>query len=104
MNLLHNAPGCFPSDSGANDHTLGRARLRLSHLHPVPEQPAGNYSRLSRLDHTGLIWLLRGRPVIALTAAEAVMRCHSGATLTYRRQNEPVPGPQAALDDMGPTI
>jgi hypothetical protein len=28
----------------------------------------------------------------------------SGATLTYRRQNEPTPGPQLALDDMGPTI
>jgi hypothetical protein len=33
-----------------------------------------------------MIWLLRGRPVIALTAAEAVMRCHSGATLRYCRQ------------------
>jgi hypothetical protein len=31
-------------------------------LHPVPVRPAPNYSRLSRLDHTGLIWLLRGRP------------------------------------------
>jgi hypothetical protein len=28
--------------------------------------------------------------VTALTAAEAAMRCHSGATLTHRRQNEPV--------------
>ena len=67
---------------------LGWMEHELFGIHPVPEQPAANYSRLSRLDETGLIWLLRGRLVITLTATEAVMRCHSGATLTYRR-NEP---------------
>jgi hypothetical protein len=74
----------------------------LFRLHPVPGQPAANYSRLSRLDDTGLIWLLRGRPVIAAT--EAAYRCPGGAILTYRKQNEPTPGPQPALDDRGPTI
>jgi hypothetical protein len=70
-------------------------------LHPVPVRPAPNYSRLSRLDHTGLIWLLRGRPVIALTAAEAVMRCQSGATLAYRKLNKPALGPIGdSLDDV----
>jgi len=48
--------------------------------------------RLSRLDEMGLIWLLRGRPVIALTAMGAIMRCKSDATLVYRRQNQPAPG------------
>jgi hypothetical protein len=57
----------------------------------VPDQPAANYSRLARLDSTGLIWLLRGRPVIVLTSTEAAIRCPSGATLTYRRQNKPTP-------------
>jgi hypothetical protein len=80
----------FTSQWGAQAQTFGWTARELFGLHPVPEQPAANYSRLSRLDTTGLIWLLRGRPVIALTAAEAVMRCQSGATLTYRRQNEPV--------------
>jgi hypothetical protein len=80
----------FLATWGAKAQAFGWTERELFGLHPVPEQPAPNYSRLSRLDHTGLIWLLRGRPVIALTAAEAVMRCHSGATLTYRRQNEPV--------------
>jgi hypothetical protein len=47
-------------------------------LHPVPEQPAANYSRLSRVDDMGLIWLLRGRPVTVLTSTEAVILCHSG--------------------------
>jgi hypothetical protein len=78
----------FSSEWGEQAQTLGWMEHELFGLHPVPEQPAANYSRLSRLDETGLIWLLRGRPVITLTATEAVMRCHSGATLTYRR-NEP---------------
>src|SRR5262249_2614722 len=59
----------------------------------LPKQPAANYSRLSRIDEMGLIWLQRGRPVMALTATEAVMRCPSSATLTYRRRNEPAVRP-----------
>jgi hypothetical protein len=31
-----------------------------------------------------------------LTATEAVMRCRSGATLAYRRQNEAAPGSLSA--------
>ena len=31
-------------------------------------------------------WLLRGRPVIALTSTEAVIRCGSGATLKFYNQ------------------
>jgi hypothetical protein len=73
----------------AQAHAFGWRGQELFGLHTAPDRPAANYSRLSRYDETGLIWLLRGRPVIILTATEAVMRCHSGATLTYRR-NEPV--------------
>jgi hypothetical protein len=57
---------------------------------------------LSRYDETGLIWLLQGRPVVALTASEAAIRGHSGATLTYRKYNKPALGPLGdSLDDMG---
>ena len=80
----------FVSEWGERAQAFGWTARELFGLHPVPERPAANYSRLSRDDATGLIWLLRGRPVTALTAAEAAMRCHSGATLTHRRQNEPV--------------
>jgi len=92
----------FISKWDAQAQAFGWGELELFGLHPVPERPAANYDRLARLDDTGLIWLLRGRPVIAAT--EAVMRCPSGAMLTYRRQNEPTPGPRPALDYMGPTI
>ena len=85
----------FLATWGAQAHACGWTARDLFGLHPVPERPAPSYRRLSRYDETGLIWLLRGRPVIILTATEAVMRCHSGATLTYRR-NEPV-APRAEI-------
>jgi hypothetical protein len=89
----------FISESGAQALAFGWTEQELFGLHPVPEQPAANYSRLSRLDSMGLIWLIRGRPVVMLTATEAVMRCPSGAALTYRKQN--APGQQPTLDYVG---
>jgi len=80
----------FVTQWGEQAEALGWASTDLFGLHTPPEKPAPSYRRLSRYDQTGLVWLLHGRPVIALTATEAVMRCHSGATLTYRRRNEPV--------------
>jgi hypothetical protein len=76
---------------GAEAQAFGWTAPQLLGLHPVPEQPAASYSRLGRLDDMGFLWLLRGRPIIALTAAEAVIRCASGASLTCRRRIEPAP-------------
>jgi hypothetical protein len=62
---------------------------------------AWNYRRLSRYDETGLIWLLRGRPVIALTETIAAIQ-GATAVLTYRKLNKPSLGPLGdSLDDMG---
>ena len=80
----------------AQAHAFGWTGRELFGLHTAPERPAANYSRLSRYDETGLIWLLRGRPVIILTATEAVMRCHSGASLTYRRNGTVAPTAEIA--------
>jgi hypothetical protein len=100
---IHDA-NSFLATWGAQAHTLGWTARELFGLHPVPERPAPSYRRLSRYDETGLIWLLRGRPVVALTASEAVIRAHSGATITYRKHNKPALGPLGdCLDDMGPT-
>ena len=62
-------------------------------LHTPPETPAPSYRRLSRYDATGLIWLLEGREVIALTADTAVIRWPSGSITVYRRNNKPALGP-----------
>jgi hypothetical protein len=44
---------------------------------------------LARLDRAGLIWLLNGQKLIALTAETAVVRARTGARQTYRRSRKP---------------
>jgi hypothetical protein len=73
-------------------------------LPPVPEQPSPNYRRLARYDLAGLIWLLRGRKVVALSTDRAVIATPSetsihgarypgsiqrGTITFYRRANQP---------------
>jgi hypothetical protein len=74
----------FTSKWGAQTQAIGWTARELFGLHTPPERPHPTYSRLGRLDHTGLIWLLRGRPVVALTETTATIAA-SGATLTFRR-------------------
>jgi hypothetical protein len=66
-------------------------------LAPVPEKPRGNYRRLSRYDLTGLVWLLRGQPIIALTYPSASIRERSGNVTVYRRYTSPRSGRSATL-------
>jgi len=69
-------------------------------LHTPPEQPHPSYSRLSRYDATGLIWLLQGRPVVALTEATASIRNPTGSITVFRKHNRPALGPLGdSLDD-----
>jgi hypothetical protein len=39
----------------------------------------------ARIDHAGLIWLLGGHKIVALTADTAVIETATGARQTYRR-------------------
>jgi hypothetical protein len=68
---------------GEQAETLGWAADDLFGLHDPPENPGPTYRRLSRYDATGLVWLLHGRPVVALTAACAVIGRVGGPTF-YR--------------------
>jgi hypothetical protein len=80
----------FVAQWGELAEGLGWTDADLIGLHEPPEKPAPSYRRLSRYDEMGLFWLLRGRPVVALMATEAIIRCHSGATLKfYRRKSTP---------------
>jgi hypothetical protein len=91
----------FLASRGGQADALGWTARELFGLHTPPERPAANYSRLSRYDETGLIWLLRGRPVIALTETTAAIQ-GATAVLTYRKLNKPALGPLGdSLDDMG---
>jgi hypothetical protein len=62
-----------------------------------------SYSRLSRYDETGLIWLLCGREVVALTEATAAIQNPTGAITIYRRHNKPALGGDS-LDDLEPPL
>jgi hypothetical protein len=85
---------------GEQAEALGWTARDLFGLHMPPERPHPSYSRLSRYDEIGLIWLLRGREVIALTEATAVIQGSTGAITIYRRHNKPVLGPLGdSLDD-----
>jgi len=78
---------------GDQAHALGWTARDLFGLHQPPARPHPSYSRLSRYDETGLIWLLCGREVVALTEATAAIQNPTGAITIYRRHNKPALGP-----------
>jgi hypothetical protein len=80
---------------------LGWTSKDLFGLHAPPLDPHPSYSRLSRYDETGLVWLLQGREVVALTEATAAIQSPTGAVTVYRRFNKPALGPLGdSLDDL----
>src|SRR5215831_1669430 len=68
----------FLAKWGTQAEALGWDSRDLFGLHQPPEQPPPSYSRLSRYDCTGLIWLLQGRGVVALTARTAAIENPTG--------------------------
>jgi hypothetical protein len=85
---------------GDQAHALGWTARDLFGLLTVPEHAKPSFNRLSRYDETGLIWLLDGRKVLALTEATAAIQSSTGAITIYRRHNKPVLGPVGdSLDD-----
>jgi hypothetical protein len=93
----------FMARWGKQAEALGWEAKDLFGLHKPPAQPHPSYRRLSRYDETGLIWLLCGREVVALTEATAVIRSSTGAITIYRRHYKPALGPVGdSLDDLEP--
>src|SRR5262245_9302017 len=91
----------FLAQWGEQAEALGWTALDLFGLAPVSNKPAANYRRLSRYDETGLIWLLRGRPVVALTTDTAAIQSPSGNVTVYRKHTKPALGPPGdSLDDL----
>jgi hypothetical protein len=91
----------FLAEWGEQAESLDWTSRDLFGLAPVPDKPGANFQRLSRYDLTGLIWLLRGDPVVALTATTATIRHATGNITTYRRFHKPALGPLGdSLDDM----
>src|SRR5262249_50867094 len=94
----------FLAKWGQQARVLGWTARELFGLHRVPSQPATTYQRLSRYDATGLIWLLQGHPVVALTKGEAAIQ-RNGAVVVYRKDRKPAFGPPGDnLDDFGTAV
>jgi hypothetical protein len=88
---------------GDQAEALGWTAKDLFGLHTPPAKPHPSYSRVSRYNEAGLIWLLRGREVVALTEATAAIQGSTGAITIYRKHNKPALGPVGdSLDDLEP--
>ena len=89
----------FIASWGDKALALGWTADELFGLPEPPARPHPSYSRLSRYDCTGLLWLLQGRRVIALTNTTAAISTSSGI-VTYRKLRKPAYGPLGdSLDD-----
>jgi hypothetical protein len=93
--------GRFLATWGTQAEALDWTTRELLGLHQPPENPHPSYRRLSRYDETGLVWLLEGREVVALTEETAAIRWPGGSITTYRKTNKPALGPLGdSLDDL----
>jgi hypothetical protein len=89
----------FLASWGDKALALGWTESELFGLHDPPARPHPSYCRLSRYEPTGLLWLLRGRRVVALTADTAAIETASGVVV-YRKHRKPALGPLGdSLDD-----
>ena len=68
---------------GAQAHLLGWMELDLFAVHRTHPW--------ARLDSMGLVPLLGGRSIVAMTETEAAIKTGSGGTLTYYRRKPPYP-------------
>jgi hypothetical protein len=88
---------------GDQAHALGWTAKDLFGLLTVPEHAKPSFNRLARYDETGLIWLLCGREVVALTDATAAIQNPTAAITVFRRFNKSALGPVGdCLDDLEP--
>src|SRR5262245_12963443 len=84
----------FLSRWGDQAQALGWTAKDLFGLVAVPEHAKPSFNRLSRYDETGLVWLLDGRRVVALTEGTAAIQNPATASITmYRRFDKPALGP-----------
>jgi hypothetical protein len=85
----------FLKEWAAQAHALGWGGIDLFGVHA--EAPH------ARLDGMGLVPLLSGRPVVALTEDSAAIKANSGGTLTFRIRNTWPPGRLLIWDLEGPS-
>jgi hypothetical protein len=76
----------FMRDWGECAVELGWTAADLFGLHDPPMEPHPSYSRMSRVDCMGLIWMLKGDPVVEIHRDRALIRRRTtGSMNTYYR-------------------
>jgi len=91
----------FMAKWGKQAEALGWTARDLLGLHQPRAKPRPTYTRLSRYDATGLVWLLDGRRVVALSEDKAAIQSPSGNVTIYRKLNKSALGPLGdSLDDL----
>lgn len=91
----------FLAQWGQEAEARGWTVRDLFGLAPIPDTPHPSYRRLARYDETGLIWLLRGCQVLALTESTATVENSTGTVTIYRRHTKPALGPFGdSLEDL----
>ena len=83
----------FLRDWAAQAHGLGWTTLDLFGVHPVKPWV--------RLDCMGLVPLLQGRRITALSESRAEFRDHGGGKLMYRRAHTRCPAEVCLVWDLG---
>ncbi len=83
----------FLQSWGHQAEALGWTAKDLFGLHLPPIEPHPSYQRLSRYDETGLLWLLQGRLVVALTETTVAIQSSGSSPIIYRKHNKPALGP-----------
>jgi hypothetical protein len=98
------APRGQPAPGAGEIHrSIRLVRTGTADLCALHRPPDASYRLLSRYDETGLIWSLRGRPVVALAEGTAAIENPTGAITVYRKNNKPMLGPVGdSLDDLDP--
>jgi hypothetical protein len=76
----------FLATWGSKASALGWSPQEIFGLADVPVTPTAFYDRLARADAKGLVWHLRGRRVVELTAAYAAIEHKTGSITKFYRK------------------
>jgi hypothetical protein len=83
----------FLDQWGNQSAALGWTAKELFGLHTPPTNPHPSYDRLARYDDRGLVWVLEGKPVVAMSSSTAAIKHKTGTITAYRKLNKPALGP-----------
>jgi hypothetical protein len=89
----------FLATWGSQAEGLGWTPAEVFGLPNPPSNPHPSYDRMARYDTKGLVWLLEGRTIVAMSSSTAAIQHKTGAITSYRKHNKPGLGPLGDSSD-----